>query len=238
MNHYRNFLLAVFLFFCGVNADAQRAEVAITLNEHFFDTVVDALFQNGAPPEFAIAENRPAFDAGPGDVGRDSIAGARSASFISTSSAPPCRESIRLQREMDGVRTAVRFREGKIYAPLAFTGNYNPPLVGCVAFAGWAESNIDLVFDEANQRVVANARVLNVSLSGTGGVGGSVIARMVQSSIDRKINPIEIFRMDKLSFLVPIQNSAQMRMRAVGVRHEIADGTLIVHIAYEFSKAS
>ena len=35
-------------------------------------------------------------------------------------------------REMNGVRTAVRFREGKVYVPLAFSGMYSPPFVGCV----------------------------------------------------------------------------------------------------------
>lgn len=76
--------------------------------------------------------------------------------------------------------------------------------------------------------------MLNVSLNGTGGVGGNVIARMVQSSIDRKLNPIEIIKLDKISFMLPIQNSGNLRMRAVGVRHELVNGAINVHIAYEF----
>ena len=87
---------------------------------------------------------------------------------------------------MNGVRTAVRFRDGKILAPLAFSGSYNPPFVGCVPFSGWAESVIDLEFDQNSQRLIARARVLNVNLNGTGGIGGSVVAKLVQGSIDKK----------------------------------------------------
>ncbi|MDM7924210.1 MAG: hypothetical protein QUS14_18135 [Pyrinomonadaceae bacterium] len=57
---------------------------------------------------------------------------------------------------------------------------------------------------------------------------------MVQSSIDRKLNPIEIIKLDKISFMLPIQNSGNLRMRAVGVRHELVNGAINVHIAYEF----
>jgi hypothetical protein len=121
-------------------------------------------------------------------------------------------------------------------APLAFSGNYNPPFIGCVSFAGLAETVIDLEFDQQNQRLVARARVLNVSLNGTGGVGGSVIAKLVQSSIDKKVNPIELFRTDKVSFMLPVQNNTTLRMKAVGVRYEITNGGVNIHIAYEFAK--
>jgi len=212
-------LIAVF------SAQAQRPEVTITLNETFFDGVLDALFQNAGPIEFSIASN-----------GTQNTQQPRQVLSFRESSNGSCKEVIQLQRENNGVRTAVRFREGKILAPLAFAGNYNPPFVGCVSFAGYAETSIDLEFDQQNQRLIARARVLNVSLNGTGGVGGSVIAKLVQGSIDKKINPIEIFRMERLSFLVPVQNTGGLRMKAVGVRHDVDNGLLRIHIAYEFAK--
>lgn len=199
------------LALCFQSVSAQKTEITIGLSEQFFDTVIDALFQTDSPLEFAIGEK--------------------------VSSEASCRESIRLKREIGGVRTAVRFRDGKIVAPLAFNGSYNPPFIGCVDFSGWAETAIDLEFDAANQRLVARARVLNVNLNGTGGVGGTVIAKMVQSAIDRKINPIEIIKLEKISFMLPVQNSANIKMRAVGVRHELQNGVLNVYISYEFSKA-
>lgn len=208
-------------------ASAQRAEVTVTLNEQFFDALLDGIYQSAAPPEFPLAVEGP--------KPRTRTRTLNAYAFNKTSA--PCVETIKLLRETNSLRTAVRFREGKIYAPLAFSGSYNPPFIGCVQFSGYAETNIDLEFDHNSQRLVARARVLNVSMNGAGGVGGNVIARMVQSSIDKKVNPIEIVRLDKISFAVPLQNSGGMRMKAVGIRHEILQGQLQIHISYEFVKA-
>jgi hypothetical protein len=223
MKHTR--VLAAFLAvsFFAVAAAGQRPEVSISLNEAFFDSLLDAIYQNSPPIEFSIASNH---------TGRQNIVPAG----LGLAPAGACKEVIQLLRGNNGVRTAVRFRDGKISAPLAFTGNYNPPFVGCVPFSGLAESMIDLEFDQQNQRLIARARVLNVVLNGTGGVGGTVIAKMVQGSIDRKVNPIEIFRMEKLSFPIPIQNAGGLRMKATGVRHDVEAGVLRIHIAYEFTK--
>ena len=205
----------------GSSAFAQRAEIAITIDEPFFDALLDGVFRTGVPMEFPLtASNRP-------------TAGTPGNAFKGTS---PCKEVVRLLPESGGVRTAVRFREGKILAPLGFTGSYNPPLVGCVDFSGFAESTIDLEFDQTNQKLVGRVNVYNVSLNGTGGMGGTVIARMVQNSLDRKINPIEIVSLDKLSFAVPMKGGASLNMRAVGFRHEVRNGSLVAYIAYEFRK--
>ncbi|MDQ3798633.1 MAG: hypothetical protein M3384_04225 [Acidobacteriota bacterium] len=216
-------------------AQAQQAEVTITLNEQFFDVLLDAIFKNTTPPEFPISAN-----------GRE-LKGENRNLFVSgfaedlkpkTEVRPAvCNEVIRLKRENEGVRTSVRFRDGKIFAPIAFVGSYNPPLIGCVDFSGVAETNIELEFDRQRQMLVGRATVSGVNLSGTGGLGSGILARMVQSSIDKKINPIQILQMEKVSFVVPIQNSGSLRMKAVGVRHEIASGALNVRIAYEFQKA-
>ncbi len=218
----RAFALGLVIFFVVTGASAQKPELTITLNEPFFDALLDSAFKNFDAPEFSIAASS--------DKVKRPV---NSSAFISTET---CKETIQLLRENNGVRTTVRFRDGKIYVPLAFTGNYSPPFVGCVGFSGYAETNIDLEFDQDSQRLIARAKVLNVALNGTGGVGGGVVAKLVQSSIDKKINPIEIIRMDKLSFLVPVQNGASLRMKAVGMRHEIGNGILNVIVAYEFTK--
>ncbi len=207
-------------------AGAQRPEVTISLNEAFFDSLLDAIYQNASPIEFSIASN--------GEKPTTRV-NANALSFASSATA--CKETIQLLRENNGVRTAVRFRDGKILAPLAFSGNYNPPFVGCVAFSGFAETVIDVEFEQQSQRVVARARVQNVSLNGTGGVGGSLIAKMVQGSIDKKVNPIEIFTMDKISFLLPVRKDVNLRMKAASVRHEVVNGALNISIAYDFVKS-
>ncbi len=216
-------------------AQAQQAEVTITLNEQFFDALLDAIFKNTTPPEFPISANgrEPGVESQKSFV--SGFAGDRRPKIEARSAV--CNEVIRLKRENEGVRTSVRFRDGKIYAPIAFAGSYNPPLIGCVDFSGAAETNIDLEFDRQRQALVGRATVLGVNLTGAGGLGSGILARMVQSSIDKKINPIQILQLEKVSFVVPIQNSGSLRMRAVGVRHEITNGALNVRIAYEFQKA-
>ena len=219
-------LLALFITFFAQAIPAQKTEITISFSEQFFDALLDAVFQHSAPPEFSLASNTSA----PRSIGNSFAAGSESKGAV-------CTESIKLMRENEGVRTAVRFRNGQILAPLAFSGNYNPPLIGCVPFAGWAETTVGLEFDQAGQRLIARARVHNVSLNGAGGVGSSLIARMVQTSIDKKVNPIELIRTDKVSFLLPLQNSNGVRMRATGFTNEIVNGQLNVRIAYEFEKA-
>ena len=225
-------LLAVFLLFSATNA--QKAEVTISLNEAFFDALIDSVYKNFDPPEFSIAAASPKFKAqGPNSPVNSFTPDQRSKVKDQRSN---CSETIKILREINGVRTAVRFREGKIYVPLAFSGNYAPPFVGCVDFSGWAEANIDLEFDQGGQRLIGRAHVSNVNLNGTGGIGGSLIAKMLQSSIDKKLNPIEILRLDKMSFGIPVQNTGNIRMKAVGIRPEISNGLLNIHIAYEFLK--
>ena len=223
----RIFGLVVIVILASSAASAQKASVTISLDEAFFDTLLNSIFHNFGPPEFGIAQQEP--------VGPRRTAGSQGNSFAGRP-AMTCSQTIKILPEMNGVRTAVRFRDGKIYVPLAFSGNYNTPFVGCVEFAGWAEANIDLVFDESRQRLIGKAQVLNVNLNGTGGIGGVLIARMLQASIDRKLNPIEILSLDKVSFGVPVQNSGSLKMRAVGARPIIRNGSVDVQIDYVFSK--
>jgi hypothetical protein len=225
MRKFHIFALAAMVVFASGSVSAQRTEITISLTEQFFDTVVDAIFIHTQPPEFSIGSN----------TFSDLDDGFVTTASLHSREADVCRDSIRLRREMDGVKTSVRFRDGMIIAPLAFTGNYNPPFVGCVEFSGWAESVIDIQFDAAGQRLIAYAKVLNVSLNGTRGVAGNLIARMVQSSIDKRVNPIEIFRMDKVSFMLPVQNSGNLSMRAIAARHELRNGAIDIHITYEFA---
>jgi len=201
-------LSTVVSFFVLFNAaSAQKAEITVTLGESFFDAVLDAVLNGADTPDFPIGE--------------------RTAS---------CSESIKVRREMNGVRTSVRFREGKITVPLAFSGEHALPFVGCVEFAGVADTVIDLEFDRANQRLVGRANVQRVNLNGTGGMGGTMIAGLLQSSIERRLNPFEIMQLEKLSFALPIQNSRGLRAQAIGIRPEIGTGQMSVVITYQFSR--
>lgn len=224
--YFIRFLFAVVLTGAlAPSAFSQKATVTVSLNEAFFDALLESVFQNFSPPEFPLAEQRTSISNAP-----------TSANAFAPSSPNTCPQTVKLLREMAGTKTAVRFRDGKVYVPLAFSGTYSPPFIGCVEFAGWAETNIDLEFDPGAQRLVGRARVFNVNLNGTGGIGGPFIARLIQSSLDKKLNPIEILTLDRLSFAVPVQRSESLRMRAVGVRPAMGNGVLNLQIDYVFQK--
>lgn len=226
-----SFVFSIFLF--ASSAQAQAAEVTIQLNEKFFETVLDAVFNNSKPLEFPIGANILDLPKSSKTVLQTSFAVNRE-----TNSSAQCREKITIMREMNGVRTAVRFRDGKIYAPIAFSGTYNPPLVGCLDFQGWAETNIELEFDKAKQTLYGRAKVKNVQLGSVANLAGGLIAKFVQSSIDKKINPIEILKTDKLDFIVPIeQTKSSLRLRANDMRYDVGENVLNIHVNLEFSKA-
>jgi len=107
------------------------------------------------------------------------------------------------------------------------------PFIGCIDAAGSADTVIDLEFDQAGQRVVARAKVTGVSLNGTGGVGKNLLGRLVQSSVDERVNPIEVVKLERLSFVFPIQNSGSLKLTAVGFRYTIQNGLINLHIAYD-----
>jgi hypothetical protein len=261
-------LAAIVTVFLSVSAAAaQKTEITISLNEQFFDALLDAIYQNSPPPEFQLSSKSgpPAVAGGLTEVSSFSHAGSTlsapqsnisneiviASGFrlkpaatgfgdqLTTYSSPltvPACGSVTLLRENKSMRTAVHFRDGKIYAPVAFTGTQSMPFVGCVDFGGYAETNIDLQFDHDAQKLIGRVKVVNVNINGTAGIGGSLIARMVQSSIDKKLNPIEIISLDKLSFPFTLQNSAKLKLKATGVRTDIAGSALNIVISYEFVK--
>ncbi len=220
-----NLLLAIcFLsYVANINAQSKQTEVTLSLNEQFFDTFFDAVFSNLKNPTFTIAENK---TAKPSKIQRSS--------FVKQDD---CVQSVTLQREVGGVYTTVRFRDGKVIAPLAFTGKYEVPFVGCLDFTGWAETNVALEFDQNKQALIGRVTMQNVYLNNVPKLASPVLTRFLQSEIDKKVNPVEIFKIEKLSFLLPIQSAeGSLKMKAVGVKTEIANGLLNVKIAYEFMK--
>jgi hypothetical protein len=215
------FLLSCLCVGAQTPPQGQRADISITLNEQFFDALLETIFKNFKPVDFSIAKNKSA------DVKFENAAYRQGT----------CNEVIRLEREMGGVRTAVRFRDGRVLAPLAFSGSYDVPLFGCADFTGWAETNVELNFDAAKQALLARVKVVNINLNGVSGLGSGVLARLMQSSIDKKINPTEILNVEKLSFLFPLESmGGNLRLRATEMRPEILPGELKVKIFYELGK--
>lgn len=202
---------------------AQKGDIVVTLDEAFFEALLDAVFKDDRTIDFAQKE-----------AAKGESVGQAFAEGSSQAAVGKCDETVRLRREVKGKRTAVQLRDGKIYAPIAFTGTYDPPILSCIDYSGIADTEITLEFDQARQALVGTAKVRKVNLNGAAGLAGGVATRMVQRSIDEKINPINILGMDKVSFTLPVQDSVNVVMKAVGMAHEIADGAIKVRVTYEF----
>jgi hypothetical protein len=210
------------------------AEVTVTLNEQFFNSLLDVVFARLRAPSFPLSiakpepkRNRPAW-----------AAWGNPAPSLSHSSLKPgaCDSVVVLEREMNGVKTAVRFENGRVLAPLAFSGSYSVALIGCINFQGWADTAITLSFDRERQVLSAHVTIIDIHLSNIPSLASGAIVGLVQSSIDRRINPVEILQAAQISPRVPIAVSGgALRLRATEIRPEVTPGALSLHIFYEFT---
>ncbi|MFL6212126.1 MAG: hypothetical protein ACJ74W_25005 [Pyrinomonadaceae bacterium] len=186
-------------------------EVTVVLPERLFNALIESLFTLPQPPTFPLS-------------GGDNKGGA-------------CASEITLLRAQAGAHTGVQFRNGEISAPVAFKGAYGAPLVGCLKFQGWADTNLNLSFDQTKQALVARVVVREVHLSKVPSMLNNGITGLVQDALDARLNPVEILRADQVSLRLPLtkmSNSGALRLRAKEVRQEVAPGELRVHIVYEF----
>jgi hypothetical protein len=127
----------------------------------------------------------------------------------------------------------VQFRNGNVYAPMAFTGSYN--LGGCIQFKGWAQSTIKLSFDNEKQTVFGHVNVEGVNLEGVNPIANNFVTVFVQTAINQRVNPLVLVSEPQLSLMIPVKASnGTVRARAKDVRAEILDGSLKLHLTYEF----
>ena len=106
------------------------AEATITLNEQFMNSLLDAVFTNLRPPSFPLSLTRT-------DAPATTPTAPETANALASSKPiNQCASEVVLEREIGGVKTAVRFQNGRIVAPLAFTGTYNTGLLGLPEVSG------------------------------------------------------------------------------------------------------
>ena len=196
----------------------------VTLDERFFNAVLGTIFQDLGPPTFPLQLTMIERDA------PESPAKIRPAAFQGT-----CQNTIALLPQGSNVNTGVRFDQGKIMSALAFSGSYNV-FGNCVNFNGWAQANIQLSFDQANQTLYGQINVEGVNLEGTSPVVGGIITPLVQAAINQRINPLEILRAPQLTLAMPVQaTGGTLNARVSDVRAEVTDAALRLHITYSFS---
>ncbi len=210
------------------------AKVTITLQEDFFAVFFESMFNNLGSPTYPLANNeRQGKDA---ELVKASASNNHQSSITNRQSSD-CPSVIRLEREKSGVKTAVKFQNGKIVLPLAFSGDYNGGFVGCINFQGWADTVVNLQFDQAAQTLKARVDVKDIHLENVPSLANGVVVKMVQKKLDEKINPIELLKAEQVSATLPIKSSGSLKLRAKEVRPEIAQGSLHIHIFYEIVKA-
>ena len=109
--------------------------------------------------------------------------------------------------------------------------------MGCVEFSGWAESEVILEFDSTRSAVIARFRLRDVHLNNTPAMLNSPLLNMVQGTIDRRYNPVELFTLEQLSTRANIQPAGgALRLQATDVRPEITPAGVTLHISYEFRR--
>ncbi|MGB9181916.1 MAG: hypothetical protein WCB68_21985 [Pyrinomonadaceae bacterium] len=202
--------------------------VVVALDEKFFDALLGTIFRDIGPPSFRLGRTKET----------EGEAVIRYAAFQDGG----CTNTITLAPEGSNIKTGVRFAGGKMIAPLAFSGNYSVPVIGCTQFKGWAQANIDLRFDQGSQTVYGQVNVESVNLDNVNPLASGLITPFVQNVINQRVNPLEVLRPSQLNLALPVQASGgTLKTQVKDVRAEIQNGSetqggsLRMHITYEFN---
>lgn len=197
---------------------SQPGAVVISLEQSFIDAVLATTFNGLGNPNFQLGQTV----GGPDRIEQALFQGG-------------CTNTITLLPEVNGVKTGVQFRNGSVYAPMAFTGSYN--LAGnCMQFKGWAQNKIRLSFDQEKQTVYGYVDVEGVNLDGVNPIANNFITVFVQGAINQKVNPLILVSEPQLSLMIPVKASnGAVKARAKDVRAEMLDGSLKLYLTYEFS---
>lgn len=194
--------------------------VVVSLDQGFVDAVLSTTFAGLGQPSF--------------NLGRLDTSGVEQ--FEQTNfQGGGCANTITLLPEGSGVKTGVQFRNGSISAPMAFTGSYS--LLGnCMQFKGWAQTSIQLRFEQPKQTVYGSVSVEGVNLEGVSPAANNFVTVFVQTAINERVNPLILVNERQLSLMVPIKASnGSVKAQAKDVKVSVLDGALKLHVTYEFS---
>ena len=193
--------------------------VVVSLTNGFFDGLLGTIFKDLGAPSFQLGQS---------SFGSEET-------FQTVALQGGCTNTITLAPIGSNVKTEVQFTNGKVQAPLAFSGNYN--LLGnCMQFKGWAQTAIKLSFDQARQTVYGYVDVQGVNLEGVNPITNNFLTVFVQGAINQRVNPLVLVSEPQLSLAIPVAASnGAVRARAKDVRADIHEGSLKLHLTYEFS---
>jgi hypothetical protein len=215
--------LAYFLFVGAPHAHLPKGEpvrapdasgpppgtAVVELDEQFFNTLLGSVFRDLGKPAFP-----PQAESG------------------------ACANQVVIEPNADGVETGVRLQNNQVTVPLAFSGGYNLPLMGCQNFRGTAEANIDFRFAADEQTLYGQLNVVGVNLEGMSPLLGGPVTAFVQGAINQRVNPLVIMRGQPLTLSIPVQAAGgALKAQARDVREEVRDGKLRLQVTYDFKGA-
>jgi hypothetical protein len=194
--------------------------VVMSVSSGLLDEMLASLFRDLGPPSFNLSQT----------TSPTPFAELENAAFQSG-----CANNVTLAPEGEGVKTAVQFANGNISAPLVFSGSYS--LMGnCMQFKGWAQTTIQLSFDQAAQTLYGRVNVEGVNLEGVAPFANSFVTVFVRTAIDQRINPLVLLHPSQLQLMIPVKASnGTVKAHVKDVRSEVQDGMLRLHITYDFS---
>jgi len=200
--------------------DDPGSTVVVTVSSSFFELLLGTIFRDLGSPSLRLSSSGSALAA---------------PAIQSVALQQGCTNTITLAQEGSNVKTQVQFAGGKISVPLAFSGNYN--LMGnCMQFKGWAQTSLQLRFDQPSQTVYGQVNVDAVNLEGVNPVANNFVTVFVRESIDQKVNPLALLRPAQLQHTIPVASAnGALKTHVKDVRAEVFDGSLRLHILYEFN---
>ncbi len=206
------------------DASGSPGTAQIILGQDFFNEILTTIFRD---------MNRPAFPLGKNDADNKN-GGPQYAAF---QEGNQCDGKITVLSEGSGVRTGLRFENNRLAAPLAFSGSYNSP-VGCLQFTGWAQANLELRYDDAQQAVFGQINIETVNLDGVNPIFAGFVTPLVQSTLNTRVNPIQILQGKQIALNLPISSAgSNLQAKVKDVRSEIKDNALHLYVVYDFTGA-
>ena len=199
----------------------------VVLNQQFFDTVLATIFRDMNAPAFPLNLT--------GKNNFDETIRPNHAGFALQNNGGTCDGKIILQSQGSGVTTGIRLENGKITAPLAFTGSTS--IIGqCINFAGWAQATLALRYDETQQTVFGQINVETVNLDGISPLVSGFVTPLVQNTINQKVNPIVILRGSQIALNLPIAaTNGTLKANVKDVRSEIKENALNLYVTFDFA---
>jgi hypothetical protein len=196
----------------------------IVLHQEFFNEVLRTIFRDMAPPAFPI-------DLAVNSNGERVFV----PQYAAFQEPPKCDGKLTVLPEGSGVTTGVRFENNRISAPLAFSGSYSSPF-GCIDFKGWAQANLELRFDAEQRSVIGRINVETVNLDGVNPLVSGFVTPIVQTTLNNRVNPIQILQGKQLGVDVPIASAGgRLKADVKDVRAEFKDDALNLSVVYDFS---